>query len=124
MCRQDELTDAIRPGEDKCHPGPKISEQSPVLTRYRKRIRGNIARYSPSCGGPLGEAKDYKLPSSSSESPWRIPIWREIGKKKAVVRRRISQVLTTAVVLVMVCPHEMAALRILIGGGVAALTAT
>jgi hypothetical protein len=33
-------------------------------------------------------------------------------------------VLTAAVVLVMVCPHEMAALRILIGGGVAALSAT
>jgi hypothetical protein len=36
----------------------------------------------------------------------------------------ISQVLTAAVVLVMVCPHEIAALRILIGEGVAALNAT
>jgi hypothetical protein len=27
----------FRPGEDKCHPGPIISEQSPVLTQYRKR---------------------------------------------------------------------------------------
>jgi hypothetical protein len=33
-------------------------------------------------------------------------------------------VLTTAVVLVMVCPHEMAALRILSGRGIAALNAT
>jgi hypothetical protein len=31
--------------------------------------------------------------------------------------------LTTAVVLVMVCPHKMAALRILSGRGVAALNA-
>jgi hypothetical protein len=37
---------------------------------------------------------------------------------------RISQALTAAVVLVMVCPHERAALRILIGGGVPALNAT
>jgi hypothetical protein len=38
--------------------------------------------------------------------------------------RRISQVLTTAVVLVMACPPEIAALPILIGEGVAALNAT
>jgi hypothetical protein len=37
---------------------------------------------------------------------------------------RISQVLTTAVVLVMVCPHEMYVLQVLIGEGVAALNAT
>ena len=37
---------------------------------------------------------------------------------------RISQVLTTAVVLVMVCPHEIYVLQVLIGEGVAALNAT
>ena len=40
------------------------------------------------------------------------------------VTRRISKVLTTAVILAMVCPLEIAVLRILIGGGVAALNAT
>jgi hypothetical protein len=40
------------------------------------------------------------------------------------VTRRISQVLTTAVVLVMVCPHEIYVLQVLIGEGVAALNAT
>jgi hypothetical protein len=34
----------VWPGEDKCHPGPIISEQSPVLTRYRKVYRDNIRR--------------------------------------------------------------------------------
>jgi hypothetical protein len=37
---------------------------------------------------------------------------------------RISQVLTAAVVLAVVCPLEITALQILIGGGVAALNAT
>jgi hypothetical protein len=37
---------------------------------------------------------------------------------------RISQVLTTAVILAVVCLLEIAVLRILIGGGVAALNAT
>jgi hypothetical protein len=36
---------------------------------------------------------------------------------------RISQVLTTAVVLVMACPHEIYVLQVLSGGGVAALNA-
>jgi hypothetical protein len=36
----------------------------------------------------------------------------------------ISQVLTAAVVLVMVCPHEIYVLQVLIGEGVAALNAT
>jgi hypothetical protein len=58
-----------------------------VLTQYRKFYRGNIGICPPSCCEPLGEATDYKSPISSSESPWRIPIWREGGKKKAVVRR-------------------------------------
>jgi hypothetical protein len=35
-----------------------------------------------------------------------------------------SQVLTAAVVLVMVCPHKIAVLSILIGGSAAALNAT
>jgi hypothetical protein len=35
-----------------------------------------------------------------------------------------SQVLTTAVVLVMVCPHEIYVLQVLSGRGVAALNAT
>jgi hypothetical protein len=34
------------------------------------------------------------------------------------------QVLTTAVVLVMVCPHEIYVLQVMIGEGVAALNAT
>jgi hypothetical protein len=37
---------------------------------------------------------------------------------------RILQVLMAAVVLVMVCPHEIAVLQVLVGGGVAALSAT
>jgi hypothetical protein len=40
------------------------------------------------------------------------------------VTDRISQVLTTAVVLVMVCLLEIYVLQVLIGGGVAALNAT
>ena len=37
---------------------------------------------------------------------------------------RISQVLTAAVVLVMVCPHEIYVLQVLSGRNVAALNAT
>jgi hypothetical protein len=40
------------------------------------------------------------------------------------VTGRILQVLTAAVVLVMVCPHEIYVLQVLIGEGVAALSAT
>jgi hypothetical protein len=35
-----------------------------VLTQYRKLNTENIARSPPSCGEPLGEATDYKSPSS------------------------------------------------------------
>jgi hypothetical protein len=73
----------VWPGKDKCHPGPIISEKSPVLNQYRKRNRENIGICPPSCGEPLGEAADYKSPSSSSGSPWRIPIWREQRCKKS-----------------------------------------
>jgi hypothetical protein len=38
--------------------------------------------------------------------------------------RGISQVLMTAVVLVIVCPHEMVVLQVLIGEGVATPSAT
>jgi hypothetical protein len=51
----------FRPGEDKCHPGPKNSEQSPVLTKYRKRNTDNIVGYPPSCGDPLGPRRSYGL---------------------------------------------------------------
>jgi hypothetical protein len=49
------------PGEDKCHPGPRISKQSPVLTQYRKRNRENIGIYPPSCGEPLQPCLTYRL---------------------------------------------------------------
>jgi hypothetical protein len=53
----------------KCHPGPRISEQSPVLTRYRKRIRGNIQIHPPSCDEPHGDggATDYGLQGTELE---------------------------------------------------------
>jgi hypothetical protein len=78
----------FRPGEDKCQPGPRISEQSPVLTQYRKQIRENIRIFPPSCGEPLGEATDSRSPSSSAGSLWRIPIWGEREAKKAAVEKR------------------------------------
>jgi hypothetical protein len=86
----------FRPGEDKCHPGPIISEQSPVLTRYRKRNTENIGIPPPSCGEPLGEATDSRSPISSISGPWRIPIWRNGGKKSGCEERKMGDFVRVA----------------------------
>jgi hypothetical protein len=77
----------VGPGEDKCHPGPKLSEQSPVLTRYRKRNTGNIPGYPPSCGEPHGEATDSKFEVAKFElrKPLANPDMERTEEKKAVV---------------------------------------
>jgi hypothetical protein len=84
----------FRPGEDKCHQGPIISEQSPVLTQYRKLNTENIGISPPSCGEPHGEA--IRLPGPSgilAEVPGESRYGRTGVKKSGCLRRGSWEIL-------------------------------